>query len=87
MVLTEERMRHIVDRHVMLDGHELAIKRAVEDADTTCRGNVPGSEVHWRSNVGPAAWLAVVVAYDEQKRGTIRTAYPSRKPPKEENRL
>jgi hypothetical protein len=87
VLLTEERVRHIVRRHPILDGHELAITRAVEDADTTCRGNMPDTEVHWRHDLGPAAWLAVVVAYDHQGRGIIRTAFPSRRPPKEENRL
>lgn len=87
VVLTEKGVRHIVRRHRILDGHELAIMRAVEDADMTCKGNDPGTEVHWRRNLGPAAWLAVVVAYDDQRQGTIRTAFPSRRPPKEENRL
>lgn len=87
VLLTEEGRRHIVKGHPILDGWELAIMRAVEDADETCRGNKPGREIHWAKQLGPARWLAVVVAYDRRGRGMIVTAFPSRRPPKIENRI
>lgn len=86
VVLTQERMDHVVRRHRMLDGHELAIMRAVETAEIRCRGNDLSSEELYARNLGPAHWLCVVVAY-EGVRGRIRTAYPHRKDPPTEGRL
>lgn len=86
VVLTQERMDHIVRRHRKLDGHELAIMRAVETADIRCRGNDAKSEELYARNLGPSRWLCVVVGY-EGVRGHIRTAYPHRRDPPTEGRL
>jgi hypothetical protein len=37
-------------------------------------------------NLGPARWLAVVVAYEEHNTGFILTAYPQDKDPKASER-
>jgi hypothetical protein len=81
ITLTEERWRHIVQGHVALDGHHLAIKAALEKADEIGRGNSPGSELIYGRDLGPARWLAVVVAC-ERKTGFIVTAYPQNKDPR-----
>lgn len=86
VLLTQERMDHIVRRHRRLDGHELAIIRAVETADMRCEGNDPGTEELYAQNLGPARWLCVVVAY-EGVGGRIRTAYPHKKEPPTMGRL
>ena len=75
-------MLHVARRHPELDGCDLAIVTAVETAIVRCRGNGQGHEVLYAPNLGPAAWLAVVVAYDG-KRGNVITAFGSKKGPKE----
>ena len=69
-----------------LDGLELAVMRAIETADVTRTGNIPGREVHYARDLGPARWMAVVVAYSGLK-GTVITAYPTRDEPPTEGRL
>lgn len=78
--LTEERWRHIVAGHPEMDGLELAVKRVVESPDKRHDGKRPSTEVLYRRNLGPAKWLAVVVAYGED-RGEVLTAYPRTKDP------
>jgi hypothetical protein len=80
VTLTEARWRHIVKGHPAMEGLELAVKRAVENADQKSRGNGENIEVLYGKNLGPARWLAVVVAYDGA-RGDILTAYPQTKDP------
>ena len=69
-----------------LDGLELAVMSAVEHAEVTRRGNVPGREVHYARDLGPSRWMAVGVAYAGST-GTVVTAYPTRDEPPMEGRL
>lgn len=80
IVLERKRWDHICE-HEQLDGHELAVMRAVENADMSKDGNFPGSKVLYGKGLGPARWLAVVVAYDGLN-GRVITAYPHNKEPK-----
>lgn len=84
VVLTEYTWwSHILDPkgHPELEGLEMAVMRVVEDADHTCDGNFPGAKAFYKRNLGPARYLAVVVAYDGQI-GRVITAYPCSKEPK-----
>ncbi len=82
VVLRESAMRHITRRHPERDGCELAITTAVENAQFRSRGNQEGREVLYAPNLGPTAWMAVVVAY-ENHWGEVITAYASKRGPKE----
>ena len=80
IVLEQERWDHI-SKHEQLDGHELAVMRAVENADKRRDGNRPDREVIYGKDLGPNRWLAVVVEYDGLQ-GRVITAYPHEKEPK-----
>lgn len=80
--LTEKGMKHVARSHRELDGCEIAIATAIENAEFRCRSKRPGREVLYASNLGPARWLAVVVAYDGTQ-GEVITAYGSKKGPQE----
>ena len=82
VLLPQSAMDHVARRHPELDGCELAITTAVETALARCRGRQPGREVLYAPNLGPAAWLAVVVAYDGRV-GKIITAFGSKRGPKD----
>jgi hypothetical protein len=82
ITLTAERWSHIVKGHPAMMGLEMAVKRALENADEIGRGNGPNIEIIYGRNLGPARWLAVVVAYEEHNAGFILTAYPQTKDPK-----
>lgn len=79
IVLEPGRWEHICE-HEELDGHELAVMRAVECADKSKDGNYPGSKVLYGRGLGPARWLAVVVEYHGMA-GRVITAYPYNKEP------
>jgi hypothetical protein len=81
VILTDRAMRHIAQRHPELDGCQLAITTAIENASFKCRGNADDREVLYAANLGPAAWLAVVVAYDHGKGGHVITAFGSNRGP------
>lgn len=82
IVLERERWEHF-QKHEQLDGHELAVMRAVEKADRRREGSFPRSEVIYGRGLGPAKWLAVVVEYDSDGlMGRVITAYPYNKEPK-----
>jgi hypothetical protein len=80
--LPERAMRHIARRHPEMDGCELAIVTAIENATERCEGRQPGREILYAPNLGPARWLAVVVAYTAGC-GEVVTAYGHPKGPKE----
>jgi hypothetical protein len=85
--LTRDLWENILKKRLgKLDGLELAVMRAVETADVTRMGNVPGREVHYARDLGPARRMVVVVAYSGS-RGTVITAYPTRDEPPMEGRL
>ena len=86
VTLSERRWDHIVRRHPALDGFDLAVKTAIEVADTRRDGNGPGIEKLFAHNLGPAKWLVVVVAYDlAAGTGDVLTAYPQSKDPQPES--
>jgi hypothetical protein len=74
-------MYHVARRHPELDGCELAITTAIETALARCRGHQRDREVLYAPNLGPAAWLAVVVAYDGGV-GKVVTAFGSKRGPR-----
>jgi hypothetical protein len=80
--LPEKAMRHISRRHPEMDGCDLAITTAIENATQRCLGRQPGREILYAPNLGPARWLAVVVAYSAG-RGEVVTAYGHPKGPRE----
>lgn len=84
--LTNERWRHIQDRHPELSGRQADIKNAVESAEIRCRGRFENYEILYGDNLGPARWLAVVVGYEGDK-GQVVTAYASTRGPKGKERL
>ena len=87
VTLTLDRWENILKKRLgKLDGLELAVMSAVENAEVTRRGNVPGREVHYARDLGPSRWMAVVVAYAGST-GTVITAYPTRDEPQMEGRL
>lgn len=82
VLLAESAMVHVARRHPEMDGCELAILTAVETALARCRGKKTGREVLYAPNLGPAAWLVVVVAYDGLM-GRIITAFGSKRGPRD----
>ena len=86
VTLTLDRWENILKKRLgKLDGLELAVMSAVENAEVTRRGNVPGREVHYARDLGRSRWMAVV-AYAGST-GTVITAYPTRDEPPMEGRL
>jgi len=82
VVLTEDRWwGHIVDGHREMEGLELAVLRAVENADRTRPGKRPGRQELYAQGLGPARWLAVVVDYSQEPAWVV-TAHPMSKDPK-----
>jgi hypothetical protein len=89
--LPEKSMRHIARRHPEMDGCQMAIKAAVESARDRCHGKkngepIDGREILYAQQLGPAAWLAVVVAYVGDM-GTVITAFADRNGPREAARI
>lgn len=82
MVLSRKAMDHIERGHSELYGCEMAVMTAIETALARCRGKRRGREVLYAPNLGPTAWLAVVVAYDGSN-GRVVTAFGSKKGPRE----
>jgi hypothetical protein len=82
VLLRKAAMMHIARRHREMEGCELAIATAIENATERCHGRQPGREILYAPNLGPARWLAVVVAYVDG-RGEVVTAYGHAKGPKE----
>ena len=80
VLLSEKAMGHIARRHPELDGCELAITIAVETATFRCRGNAPDREVLYAPSLGPGSWLAVVVAYEGVRAGSLQPTPTSADP-------
>lgn len=80
--LTEERWQHIVDGHKEVERHLDVLKRCVQTAEKRSRGRYPGAEKLWVQNVGPSKWFCVVVRY-EGRTGTIKTALPVKRGPRQ----
>jgi len=84
--LREDAMRHIEKGHPELAGCDVAITTAVENAACRCRGKQRGREVLYAENLGPAEWIAIVVAFDRRV-GEVITAYGSKRGPRSSDRI
>jgi hypothetical protein len=80
--LTKERWQHIVEGHKEVERHMGALKLCVQTAETRSKGRYPGAEKLWVQNVGPSKWFCVVVRY-EGRTGTIKTALPVKRGPRQ----
>jgi hypothetical protein len=80
--LTEERWKHIVEGHKEVEGHLDALKQCVQSAEKRSKGHYHGAEKLWVQSVGPSKWFCVVVRY-EGRTGTIKTALPIKRGPRQ----
>ena len=55
--------------------------RAVEAPTHLIEQPRPGQDWFYLQNAGPSRWLKVVVAFDDDSIGSIRTAFPRRSKP------
>jgi hypothetical protein len=78
--LTDERWRHIVERHPEIESYGDLILRAVYDPDERMEGTVSNEEWYYARTSAPSNWLKVVVAYAEG-RGHIVTAHARKSMP------
>ncbi|HEY3866046.1 MAG TPA: hypothetical protein VGL54_08185 [Solirubrobacteraceae bacterium] len=78
--LTEERWRHIVERHPEIETHGEVMLRAVQKPDRQIAGRLSNEEWFYVETDAPSAWLKVIVAYAEGC-GYIVTAYARRSIP------
>jgi hypothetical protein len=78
--LSEKAMRHIEEGHREMRGAELMILSAIEEAWIRTRAQ-KNREKFYARNLGPAAWLVVVVAFSGGE-GRVITAYPDKRGPK-----
>jgi hypothetical protein len=79
--LVEERWQHIVDGHPYMVPFRLEVFRAVEAPTDLIEQPRPGQDWFYLRDAGPSRWLKVVVAFDEDSVGSIRTAFPRRSKP------
>jgi hypothetical protein len=79
--LTDERWEHIVDGHPYMASFRADVLRAVEEPTDRIEQPRVGQDWFYLQDVGPSRWLKVVVAFDEESVGSIRTAFPRRSKP------
>lgn len=79
--LSDERWAHIIRRHPYMDAFRAEVLEAVALPTEIVRGPRPGQDLYYRRDAGPSRWLKVVVAYDENDTGSVRTAFPRRSKP------
>lgn len=84
VMLSKSAMQHIAEGHQELSGCEVPIAAAIENAASRRRGKKGGREILYARNLGPTAWLAIVVAY-EGSEGWVITAYGDKKGPRDED--
>jgi hypothetical protein len=77
VVLTDERWRHIVERHPELRELRVAILLAVAEPHAHRPGHQRCEEWFYGRGFGPSAYVRVVVHY-ERGLGSITTAFPRR---------
>src|SRR5215208_3752208 len=75
--LTLQRWSHIAEGHPELHVTPTAILSIVAEPDRHTGGRRAGEEWFYGRDIGPSAWLRVVVHY-ERDRGRIITAFPRR---------
>jgi hypothetical protein len=79
--LTDERWRHIVDGHPYMAPFRAEVLQAVRAPTDRAEQPRSGQDWFYLGNAGPSRWLKVVVAFDEDFVGSIRTAFPRRSKP------
>jgi hypothetical protein len=79
--LTEERWRHIIDGHPYMAPFRAEVLRAVKAPTDLIEQPRPAQDWFYLQDAGPSRWLKVVVAFDENSVGSIRTAFPRRSKP------
>jgi hypothetical protein len=79
--LTDDRWAHIVDGHPYMAPHRADVLRAIENPTERIAQPRPDQDWFYLGNAGPSQWLKVVVAFDENAVGTVRTAFPRRDKP------
>ena len=79
--LTTERWEHIIDGHPYMAPHRAEVLRAVQEPTERIAQPRSGQDWFYLEGAGPSRWLKVVVAFDEDSVGSIRTAFPRRSKP------
>jgi hypothetical protein len=79
--LTAERWEHIIDGHPYMAPHRAEVLRVVREPTARIAQPRPGQDWFYLEGTGPSRWLKVVVAFDEESVGSIRTAFPRRSKP------
>ena len=79
--LTAERCAHIIDGHPYMTSYMADVVRAIETPSDRIAQARPGQDWFYLEGAGPSSWLKVVVAFDEESVGSVRTAFPRRSKP------
>lgn len=79
--LTDERWAHIIDGHPYMAPFRAEVLRAVQAPSDRVERPRSGQDWFYLRDAGPSRWLKVVVAFDEDSVGSIRTAFPRRGKP------
>ena len=79
--LTDDRWAHIVGGHPYMAPHRADVLRAIGNPTERIVQPRAGQDWFYLENAGPSRWLKVVVAFEEQAVGTMRTAFPRRDKP------
>jgi len=79
--LTAERWAHIIDGHPYMTSYMADVVRAIETPSDRIAQARPGQDWFYLEGAGPSSWLKVVVAFDEESVGSVRTAFPRRSKP------
>jgi hypothetical protein len=79
--LAEERWSHIIKGHPYMAPFRAEVMRAIEAPTQRIEQPRPGQDWFYLQDPEPSRWLKVVVAFDEDSIGSIRTAFPRRSKP------
>jgi len=79
--LAPNRWDHIVYGHPYMRPYRESVIRAIASPTEWFDEPRPGQAWFYLQGVGPSRWLKVVVAYDEQSTGHVKTAFPRRRKP------
>ncbi|MGH2864540.1 MAG: hypothetical protein ACRDJX_04745 [Solirubrobacteraceae bacterium] len=79
--LSDGRWAHVVDGHPYMAPYRADVLRAIQAPTERLSEARPGQDWFYLQSAGPSRWLKVVVAYDEDSVGSVRTAFPRRSKP------
>jgi hypothetical protein len=79
--LTADRWEHIIDGHPYMAPYQPDVLRAVRVPTEHMVQPRLGQDWFYLEDAGPSRWLKVVVAFDEESNGSVRTAFPRRRKP------